>query len=318
MSDRDRYMIGQTLRRLNYPLVIGLFSFSIFLGFVITSVVERHTVPSEQFQPTVSKLHSNYPSTSVFDQALNTNKTLIVTNDRPILGMVVNHHLLAADFIADTINQAPGQNIDRIILLSPNHFYAGRGNFITTKATFTTPYGDVASDRTFVSNLTTNGAAVDNAEAFIQEHGVYNILPFINKQFPSVPMVPIIIRDGVSAEQIDQLRTALGEQISARTLIIASLDFAHNQTNDGAKELDGRSMAWLQTVDPAAVQPNSDSAVAVDSPMTLKLFLGLMRDRSATDFTLLHSSNSALKTGRLDATNVTSYITGLFRIPPEN
>lgn len=257
-----------------------------------------------------------YPATSVFDQALNANTALRVTDNRSVIGAVVNHHLLAADFIVDTLNQAVGQNIDRIVILSPNHFFAGHGFFISTHHAFATPYGDTDTDQTLVRHLTNSGAVLENSEAFLQEHGVYNLLPFIRSKFPGIPIVPIIVRDGVTNESIDQLRMVLGQQVTTKTLIVASLDFAHHQTNDGAKKLDAQSMTWLRTVDPMAVRPNTGAIVAVDSPPTLKLFLALMRDRGATDFTLSHHSNAAVESGHLEATDVTSYITGLFRIPP--
>lgn len=256
-----------------------------------------------------------YPAPVLFDHALQLSNKTRTDLDNPISGAIVNHHLLVPQFIADTLSYARGQSIDRIILLAPNHFFAGHGYFITTNAIFSTPYGDVETDNSFFNAMMKSGGLVNNAEPFQQEHGIYNILPFLHQQFPDVPVIPIITRDGTPISQVDLLRRHLEKLMTPRTLAIASLDFAHNQTNQGAQLLDQTSLKKLMAVDQSAVQPNVDDSIAVDSPMTLRLFLGLMRDRQATAFTLTHHSNSALETGHLEATNVTSYITGLFRIP---
>ena len=187
---------------------------------------------------------------------------------------------------------------------------------MTTRDSFATPFGIVPTDRPIIADLIDRHEVTDNSAAFLSEHGIYNILPFIRTLWPEVPIIPIITRDSVPTAAVDRLKSALETDMTYRTLIVASLDFAHNQTNDGAARLDATSLIWLQSVAPDQVPSNVPGTIAVDSPLTLRLFLGLMRDRGATNFTLMHHSNSALETGHLEATDVTSYITGTYRVSP--
>ncbi len=298
--------------RLSRTTYVTVFLVSLAVGYVVVGAGSHSSANPRPRADATVRITPDYPNRTVFDDALlSVHRDNGLTTKR-ISGMVVNHHLLAAQFIADTLQYAQGQHIDRIILLAPNHYAAGHGAFITTSATFATPYGDVQTDQQFVTNLVANGMVVNTAEPFQQEHGVYNILPFVRKIFPGVPIVPIITRDGTSIAQVDALQRQLASLTTAHTLVIASLDFAHNQTNEGAQVLDQSSIAMLSAVNPNTVQPNLSNMIQVDSPMTLRLFLGLMRDVRMTHFFLTHHSNSALETGHLDATDVTSHITGTY------
>lgn len=229
----------------------------------------------------------------------------------PITGLVVNHHLLATSFINDVLARARRPFLRRIILIAPDHFAAGARPLTTTAGDFATPFGAVRTDRSAVRYLERQGVASSTAP-FTAEHGITNLLPFIARAYPGVPIVPIIVRPNASDTVVDSQRDVVRQLISSNTLVIASLDFAHGETDEGAQQLDAGTLEVLRHLRVEQANRDVGDRIAVDAPAALRLFLGLMRDRGAHTFTLLNHSNSAQESGRLDATDVTSHITGLF------
>lgn len=290
-----------------------------FVGVVLVSAIMAtiFSIARNQVQakpkPAADSIRPAYPSITVFNGAFNHWRPSARLEGNGVSGAIVNHHLLAADFIVDTLDQAGRYGIDRILLLSPNHFSAGHGRVITTTGIFSTPYGDVHVDNQFVGQLVRQGTVTLDASPFTQEHGVFNLLPFIRRLYPGVRIVPVISKDGTPDQQIDEISRQLLPMVSPRTLVIASLDFAHRQTETGAERLDVDSLRRLHSLDPNTATLNTGGIIQIDSPPTLRLFLTLMHGRGAMRFTLLHHSNSAQETGQREATDVTSHITGLFR-----
>lgn len=224
-----------------------------------------------------------------------------------VRGVIVNHHLLAADFIADTLNRVDWSAIDRVIIISPNHFLAGRGLAISTALDWETPFGPLAVDRPAIARLAEAGLVNLDTSILASEHGIYNILPFLRRVDPRVRIIPIAVRDGMPDYRIRRLRDRLLELMDARTLVVGSFDFSHYQTSAVADAHDEVSIEVVQRLAAEAT-----TGLDIDSAPGLALMLGLMRADGAEVFELLHHSNSAKLTGYLAARETTSYVTGTF------
>lgn len=224
-----------------------------------------------------------------------------------IRGLIVNHHLLASDFIADTLHRVDWSVIDRVILISPNHFLAGRGLAISTVFDWQTPFGPLAADRPAIARLAKTGVVNLDTSVLSKEHGLYNLLPYLRRVDPNVRIIPIAVRDGTPAYRIRQLQDRLVKLMNARTLVIGSFDFSHYQTSAVADAHDEVSIEVVQRL-----AADATTGLDIDSAPGLALMLGLMRADGAEVFELIHHSNSAKLTGYLDATETTSYVTGVF------
>jgi AmmeMemoRadiSam system protein B len=66
------------------------------------------------------------------------------------------HHLLAADLIARGFWAADSSKIDRVVLLSPDHFSKAAHAFATSLRPFETVFGSVEPDRTAVTSFLAN------------------------------------------------------------------------------------------------------------------------------------------------------------------
>jgi AmmeMemoRadiSam system protein B len=294
------------MKRVSYSAVLLI---SLLTGYVVLGAGSR---PTATPRPATTIITPAYPSRSVFDQVVQTHLRPSHRLGNNIRGLIVNHHLIASDFIVDTLSYAQSQSIERIILLAPNHFYRGYGQLTTTHESLLTPYGVVTTDRRIVQALARQGIVVDDRAPFIEEHGIFSILPFLRLQHPTASIVPIITKATATDSQVDAVAEQLRPFITSRTLIIASLDFAHNQTNSGADALDQRTLNQLALLDVQTSKMNHDGLIAVDSPPTLRLLFQLMRQQHAMSFRVTHHANSAIETGQRDSTDVTSHITGLF------
>ena len=225
---------------------------------------------------------------------------------KPVLGVVVNHHLLAAALIARVFNQVATNQPTTVIILSPNHFDAGTGKFITAEWCWRGPYGTVRADVSLIQQLNQAGLVTVDEQPFNNEHGVGNLVPFIKHSLPQAKIVPIIFRDNLTAAEVTSWVTKIMPLLPKDSLIVASLDMSHYTAEPIAVKQDANTLVAIQTLDSEAAWQQK-----IDSPAVLSAWLQLMKSREATQFTLLDRSSSTLLSGAVPEDN-TSYITGFF------
>jgi len=192
--------------------------------------------------PTIFLLNLAYPL-EVFSSQFD--------NERGIVSGVVPHHLLAEKIIDDFFRYISSQGkVENIILLSPDHFQSALINhshsFITS---------DHKPDNEFFSGLAFNAALfnvlskeikiTDNRSAIAYDHGITNLLPFIEKYLPETKILPVLIPEKTTRIQIEQLVEAIDKNTSPSTVIIASVDFSHYLPRNAAEFHDKKSIRTL-------------------------------------------------------------------------
>src|SRR3989344_9618852 len=75
-----------------------------------------------------------------------------------ITGITVNHHLLAANLVAQEFSLVETNQPIPVVLISPNHFFRGEGRIITSRYDWQTPYGVLRTDQRLGDKLQTAGA----------------------------------------------------------------------------------------------------------------------------------------------------------------
>lgn len=224
-----------------------------------------------------------------------------------VRGAIVNHHLLANQYIADTLAAIQPDSITRIILLSPNHFNRGDGPLLASTATWETPFGNVKPDADFVRTLTKTTALAVDERPFEEEHGISNIVPFLRKFLPESRVVPIIVKNNLQRTDEDTFVASLQGALGDNDLILVSIDFSHTFPLSVANAHDETSMAAIRSLRIDEVK-NLD----VDSRPSLRILLRTMKSAGANQFRLIHHGNSATIVGNPDLADTTSYITGVF------
>jgi len=224
-----------------------------------------------------------------------------------IKGLLVNHHLLAANLIAQAFEQVATKDARTVVLLAPNHFEQGSKGMITSDNSWATPYGQLFCDCNIVSKLKSSGLVEMDDQPFIKEHGISGLVAFIKKSLPNSRIVPIIFKVSTTPAQAKQLADYLLKILPSDALIIASLDMSHYVADKIADSNDNKTVIALENLDVS----NADK-LEVDSKAAFRVLVEAMKLRGA-NFNLLARSSSAKITGSKNPLDNTSYITGYFR-----
>jgi AmmeMemoRadiSam system protein B len=225
--------------------------------------------------------------------------------------ILVNHHLLAANYIAESFNVVATNAPLTVLLISPNHFSAGKADVITSAENWQTPYGILPANRELINRLAESDIADIDESPFEQEHGVSGLVAFIKKSLPNAKIAPLIIKDNLPIKQARKIAQEILSLLPKNTLIVGSFDFSHYLTSRAADFHDIESLVVVENFD-----FNGINRLDTDSRQGLALFLELLKDSGNQNFHLLENSNSAKLTHQ-DVLETTSYIDGYFT-PLEN
>jgi AmmeMemoRadiSam system protein B len=215
-----------------------------------------------------------------------------VSFDRAI-GGVVPHHLVASSFLAEFFALLSERSVrpKAILLMAPNHFEKGEATIQTTDVTWDTPFGVVESDPELLQAVLRGGATL-SPNTFIEEHGVYNILPYIAHFLPDTRVVPVVFRYQMSTLEREQLVESVMSLIrTGEVFVVSSIDFSHYLSQEEAEMKDEETLEALHQYDMNRIaRYGSDH---LDSPGSLLTLLRIGQELEATDITVLRHGNSA-------------------------
>jgi len=190
------------------------------------------------------------------------------------VGGIVNHHLLARDIIEKFFMVSSKFNYDKIVILSPDHFNSCS---LYSSAFLTT----------------------DNAYwAISQEHGIQNLLPFVQKTWPNAVVVPLIVCPKAVALPLDILE-------SPNTFIIASVDFSHYLPKHLMELHDNKS------IDNIVYFENLNN-IDVDCPLCIKFLRDMAVKKGATNILEIGRGNSFDYSQSKNPRTGTSYFSAIF------
>lgn len=234
----------------------------------------------------------------------------VESKDLKVTAFITPHHLVAKDLIKEVFQKTAEENknikIDRIILISPNHFNAGGGNLILADKDWEFDGQKILSDKNLINSLRQEKIAYLQNDIFNQEHGITALLPFVKDYFPETSIVPMIIRDNTPNDEIDKLANFLSQQ-EGNTLLILSSDFSH--------ELD-KNISYLHDKIAIDTIENFDLENAknleTDCVGGLRLILEFAEKKNYKNFQVLANSNSSEVYNKFFIGDNTSYVTGQF------
>lgn len=229
----------------------------------------------------------------------------------PISTVIVPHHLLAKDDISHTLQEVSeavgGDTIERVILLSPNHFDVGRTWIIGSAKTWDTPAGALVADSMFLDTIrnrdTTFGQAI-----LEREHGIRDLLPFVKHYFPHATLVPLALRDGIPNTTVDRLAESLSAGSEhTRTLLIVSADFSHYLDWNFSRFHDNRAILALSGFHLEQIEK-----LDVDCIGCLRVALQYAKSAKTEHFHLVARSSSLEVAGENVIGEETSHVAGYF------
>jgi len=248
-------------------------------------------------------ISAQYTDSSFFLSAIKQNETK--PSAEIISGLIIPHHLLARDIIASAFASASAGKYETIVLLSPDHFEAGKTEVSITERDFSTVFGTIASDKKITSQLK-KLPFLSEGDFFYREHGLQAELPFIRYYFPSAKIVALTFKPTVSQDKLDQVISILEKTLPSNSLIIESTDFSHYLTPAKAALKDSESIAVINSEDTEKVfglrQPEN-----LDSKAALYIQATLQRDFYKNKPTILEHKNSQDYTTEIVSSS-TSYL----------
>ena len=127
---------------------------------------------------------------------------------------------------------------DVVIVLGASHSGAGGAMVVPTEGAWRTPLGDVPLDGASIRRLTSLGIE-SNPMAFLREHSMEVVLPFLQVLFPEPgPVVPVCVQFAHWAVLVDGARAVASALDGRRAWIVASSDFTHYEPDSVARRLD--------------------------------------------------------------------------------
>ena len=117
----------------------------------------------------------------------------------------------------------------RAILLGPSHHFGFSGAAIPDAAVAQrTPLGEMPLDLATLARLREAPAFRADDRVFEPEHALEAEVPFLQRLFgPDLPLVPVILGGGVSAEEVERIAAALAPIVDDDTIVVVSSDFTH-------------------------------------------------------------------------------------------
>jgi AmmeMemoRadiSam system protein B len=230
-----------------------------------------------------------------------------------ISGVTVPHHLLAADLMAEAFSRLQGQDYQRLVILSPDHFNRSHTAFAVTRRNFETVLGRLTNDQAAVNHLLKN-PLVSESSLFSQEHGVQALLPFIAHYCPQAQIVPLAIRRTSGPADWDSLAQSLAPLLGPGTLVVQSTDFSHYLPHREARRRDQETLRVLSGGDPKAVLALTEPA-HLDSRACQYLQLRLQQEVFRAGLTILANRNSQEYTAE-PLKKTTSYVVQIYSAEP--
>ncbi|MFH1656828.1 MAG: AmmeMemoRadiSam system protein B [Candidatus Nealsonbacteria bacterium] len=161
---------------------------------------------------------------------------------------VVPHHLLAEPLIKDFFQYiSKNEKPETIILLGPDHFNSGNiiGNGFITLDLDNQDFFQLNIDKQLIENLSKENNIIFNSSSVNLDHGITNLISFVQKYFPDTKIVPFIIPFDVSLEETEKFANSLNDLSSSKTIVIGSVDFSHYLTESAGEFHDLKSIRTL-------------------------------------------------------------------------
>lgn len=300
-------------RRVYLILILSLIIFIVFT-IIYSSQIKNNLDNSVEIKNTVDQqpIGMLYSDASVFLSALPNAKTEFATGT--VTGIIVPHHLLAKDLAAEVFSFVSRANYRVIVLLSPDHYSAGKTKVSVTERNFSTIFGELGSAREIVQKLK-ELPFVSEGNFFYREHGLQAELPFIKYYFPNTPVVALTFKPGISQLELNQMVEILKTELPVNSLIIQSTDFSHYLSPNQAAEKDQETLKILNQADYKKILELNQPA-NIDSLAASYVQASLQKELFQTSLKVINHKNSQDYTNEKISSS-TSYITAAY-IKDEN
>jgi len=177
-----------------------------------------------------------------------------VLTDHKVLIAIAPHagYPFSGPVAAYTFKAISGIPYKTIVIIAPSHFFPFEGISVWPQGGFKTPLGILNVDEDFAQALLKENPKFQFLpKVYEQEHAVEVELPFLQKTFGNIRIVPILMGNP-DPEVARSLAVALDKLIASRdnVLILISSDMSHYYPYDVANQMDALTLQAIQEIDP--------------------------------------------------------------------
>lgn len=191
---------------------------------------------------------------------------------------------------------------DTFVVVGPDHRRV-RDTTCVSLEDWRTPLGTVEVDEELAQELTRASEVRHDEKPHRDEHSVEVVLPFLQKKFDGLRVVPVVMRDQ-SYEAAEALGDALREAVENTDRdvgVVASTDLTHYEPRSVAEERDASLLDSLESLDPRGFHERATAgSICGAGPV-----VAAMRSLDPSEAHVLDYSTSAEATG--DESSVVGY-----------
>ena len=187
------------------------------------------------------------------DQGFGPNKMPPSDSKRRIYGIVSPHagYIYSGAVAANGFYEVSSMEFDDVVMIGPNHYGIGTGVAAMSEGLWETPLGQVEINQDLSLEISRNSEIIDLDEfAHSRDHCLEVQLPFVQyikkEKFRIVPII-LIMQDRQTADDIGQ--SIAQSTINTNSLLVASSDFTHYESNSEAHRKDGELIDAILSLD---------------------------------------------------------------------
>ncbi len=225
------------------------------------------------------------------------------TLEGEIISGVVPHHMVAGHYVAGFFDSVKSLDPKIVVLVGPNHGQRGLDNVVSSYLNWNTPYGELKTETKLLAKLEKDGLVKIRPEIMEGEHSVSSLVPFIKKTWKNTKVLPVILKNNASSEDLEKLAIWLKNEVGNDSLLLVSVDFSHYLSLEPANFHDELSLAVLKSGDITRVRK-----LEVDSPNSLYVLLKYNELKGSKNFQLFSHTNSATILQNRNLKETTSHV----------
>lgn len=234
--------------------------------------------------------------------------------------VVVPHHWPAGKLIVEAMKGVSATrprgrvsqagSWQRVVLLGLDHHGAGRLSAMTGDRPWLTPFGTVRPDAAAVMDLARHtGLAAVQPDELAHEHSVAGLVPALAFHLPGARLIPLAARADMRQSQVRDLSDAVTRLADSRTIVIVSVDFAHDLPPARTREMDSESLIALDRLDFDRVMSYGDEHL--DGRGAMATAMAVAEALGARRFVPLSRTDGGELWG-YGGGNVTSFVSGYY------
>lgn len=169
--------------------------------------------------------NDNFFDAKFFNQAVE--KVSSSQNKKDIKAVIIPHHLIASEIIADILYRSQNDNIKNIIIIGPSHKDLSSTTISCARVSWQTSLGQVQTNNDLVKKFLIDLKLHDNPNSFLSEHSIGAIIPFVKNYYPKALVLPILFNSTANLKGAKDVADWLNQNLEDNVLVVFSIDFSH-------------------------------------------------------------------------------------------